>query len=80
MRGATGTLIAYATAPGKVAYDGVGNNSPFSAALAEWIDEPGLEIGLMFRRVRQEVVEATNKKSGALGRGGDSWRFLFRRR
>ena len=61
VRGATGTLIAYATAPGKVAYDGVGNNSPFSAALAEWIDEPGLEIGLMFRRVRQEVVEATNK-------------------
>ncbi len=59
VRGATGTLIAYATAPGEVAYDGVGDNSPFSAALAEWIDEPGLEIGLMLRRVRQEVVDAT---------------------
>ena len=58
VRGATGTLIAYATAPGKVAYDGDAN-SPFSAALAEWIDEPGLDIGLMFRRVRQNVVEAT---------------------
>ena len=59
VRGATGTLIAYATAPGEVAYDGVGANSPFSTALAEWIDEPGLEIGLMLRRVRQDVVEAT---------------------
>ncbi|MGI9435923.1 MAG: caspase family protein, partial [Geminicoccaceae bacterium] len=60
VRGATGTLIAYATAPGEVAYDGVGQNSPFSSALAEWIDEPGLEIGLMLRRVRQNVVEATD--------------------
>jgi len=60
VRGATGTLIAYATAPGKVAYDGAGANSPFSSALAEWIAEPGLEIGLMFRRVRQDVVEATD--------------------
>ena len=60
VRGATGTLIAYATAPGKVAYDGAGSNSPFSSSLAEWIAEPGLEIGLMFRRVRQDVVEATN--------------------
>ena len=60
VRGATGMLIAYATAPGDVAYDGVGQNSPFSGALAEWIDEPGLEIGLMFRRVRQDVVDATD--------------------
>jgi TPR repeat protein len=59
VRGATGTLIAYATAPGKVAYDGAEGNSPFSGSLAEWIAEPGLEIGLMFRRVRQDVVEAT---------------------
>ena len=28
--------------------------------MAEWIDEPGLEIGLMLRRVRQNVVEATD--------------------
>lgn len=60
VRGATGTLIAYATAPGEVAYDGLGDHSPFSSSLAEWIDEPGLEIGLMFRRIRQDVVEATD--------------------
>ncbi len=60
VRGATGTLIAYATAPGDVAYDGVGDHSPFSNSLAEWINEPGLEIGLMFRRIRQDVVEATD--------------------
>ncbi|MGI9450753.1 MAG: caspase family protein [Geminicoccaceae bacterium] len=60
VRGATGTLIAYATAPGNVAYDGVGQHSPFSSSLAEWINEPSLEIGLMFRRVRQDVVDATD--------------------
>ncbi|MGI9492782.1 MAG: caspase family protein [Geminicoccaceae bacterium] len=60
VRGATGMLIAYATAPGNVAYDGVGEHSPFSSSLAEWINEPGLEIGLMFRRVRQDVVDATD--------------------
>ncbi len=60
VRGATGTLIAYATAPGDVAYDGVGEHSPFSSSFAEWINEPGLEIGLMFRRIRQDVVQATD--------------------
>jgi len=36
-----GTLIAFATAPGKVALDGEGANSPFSAALSPHIGTPG---------------------------------------
>ena len=60
---ASGTFIAYATAPGEVAYDGSGTqNSPFSRALADWIEKPNLEIALMFRRVREQVVAATNGK------------------
>lgn len=39
-----GTLIAFATAPGKVALDGEGANSPFSAALSRHIGTPGLEV------------------------------------
>ena len=58
---ARGTFIAYATAPGEVAYDGEGQrNSPFTKALADWIDQPGLEVALMFRRIREQVVEATD--------------------
>ncbi|MGI9493379.1 MAG: caspase family protein [Geminicoccaceae bacterium] len=60
---ASGTFIAYATAPGEVAYDGHGTqNSPFTRALADWIEKPDLEIALMFRRVREQVVAATNGK------------------
>jgi len=59
VQGMSGLLIAYATAPGQVAYDGFGANSPFAAALAHYLDEPGLEVGMLFRRVRQRVIETT---------------------
>jgi tetratricopeptide (TPR) repeat protein len=57
-----GTLIAFATAPGKVALDGEGANSPFSAALSRHIGTPGLEVQQMLTRVRAEVVATTKNK------------------
>ncbi|MEO3433961.1 caspase family protein [Inquilinus sp. CAU 1745] len=57
--GVSGLLIAYATAPGQIAYDGSGANSPFAAALVQSLEQPGLEIGLMFRDVRRRVMEMT---------------------
>ena len=57
-----GTLIAFATAPGQVALDGEGANSPFSAALSRHIGTPGLEVQQMLTRVRAEVVAATKGK------------------
>ncbi|WP_439361186.1 caspase family protein [Bradyrhizobium sp. DASA03007] len=57
-----GTLIAYATAPGQVALDGDGANSPFSAALSRHIGTPGLEVQQMLTRVRAEVVSTTKNK------------------
>jgi len=53
------TIIAYATAPGHVANDGEGRNSPFTAALISRIKEPGLEITTMFRRVTNDVYDQT---------------------
>ena len=61
MRGA-GTLIAFATAPGQVALDGDGANSPFSDSLSRHIGTPGLEVQQMLTRVRAEVVAATKSK------------------
>ena len=64
-KGATlgaGTLLAFATAPGQVALDGTGENSPFSNALARHIATPGLEVQQMLTRVRAEVVAATGSK------------------
>jgi len=57
-----GTLIAFATAPGKVALDGEGANSPFSAALSHYMPTAGLEVQQMLTRVRADVVTATQNK------------------
>ncbi|MEZ5666399.1 MAG: Ig-like domain-containing protein [Alphaproteobacteria bacterium] len=57
---ATGTLIAYATQPGNVAYDGEGEHSPFTQALLDHIDTPDMEIRLMLDYVGEEVAEMTN--------------------
>jgi uncharacterized caspase-like protein len=57
-----GTLIAFATAPGQVALDGEGANSPFSAALSRHIGTPGIELQQMLTRVRAEVVAKTGGK------------------
>lgn len=58
-QGGTGLLIAYSTDPGNVAFDGTGNNSVFTEALANHIGTEGLEARLMFGRVRQQVILAT---------------------
>lgn len=54
-----GTLVAFAAKDGQVALDGTGDNSPFAAALIEKMERPGLEISLMFRQVRDRVLEQT---------------------
>jgi uncharacterized caspase-like protein len=59
VRGPVGTLVAFATAPGTVAQDGTGRNSPFTAALLRHIETPGLEVRPMLGRVRQTVRETT---------------------
>ena len=56
-----GLVIAYATAPDAVAQDGTNSaHSPFTSALIKEMGEPGLEIGMLFRRVASDVSEATN--------------------
>ena len=58
----TGTLIAYATAPGQTALDGQGADSPFTTSLLHNIKTPGLEIRQVLTRVRAEVASATGNK------------------
>ena len=53
------TLVAYAAAAGTTAADGRGRNSPYTAALLSHL-ETQLEIGLLFRRVRAQVLSTTN--------------------
>ncbi|MDF1551255.1 MAG: caspase family protein, partial [Bacteroidales bacterium] len=51
----TGSIIAYSTAPGSVASDGEGENSPYTQELIKAITTPGLEIGMVFRKVLTNV-------------------------
>lgn len=55
-----GTLVAFAARDGQVALDGTGKNSPYAHALITKMSEPGLEISLMFRQVRDMVLQETN--------------------
>ncbi|MDG4601347.1 MAG: SUMF1/EgtB/PvdO family nonheme iron enzyme [Defluviicoccus sp.] len=54
-----GSLIAYSTAPGEVAEDGAGGNSPYSAALAEAVVQADVPVELIFKRVRGAVMQAS---------------------
>ncbi len=53
------TMVGFATRPGDVAVDGTGPHSPYTTALLEHIEEPGLELNLLFRKVRDTVLEET---------------------
>jgi uncharacterized caspase-like protein len=57
---AAGLLIALSTAPGKIAADGEGRNSPFTAALLRNVGTPGADVTTVLTRVRNEVASATN--------------------
>lgn len=54
-----GTLIAYATSPGKVAGDGTTRNGAYTAELLRQMRLPGVAIEEMFKQVRAGVREAT---------------------
>ena len=53
--GAEGILIAYSTAPGKVALDGSGRNSPYTKQLLNLMIQPDIPIELMLKKVRAKV-------------------------
>ncbi len=73
-----GTLIAFSTAPGEVALDGDGDNSPYTAALAAAIPTPGLTIEEVFKRTRQRVMRATGNAQVPWEHSSLVGRFLFR--
>lgn len=56
------TLVAYASREGTIAADGEGDHSPFAQALINHVATPGLDVRLLFGRVRDDVLEATGRK------------------
>lgn len=56
-----GTLIAYATEPGKAAFDGSGKNGTYTSALLSYIGKSETAEEL-FKKVRLQVLSKTNNK------------------
>ena len=73
-----GTLVAFATAPGQVALDGDGQNSPYSLALAQAIPQPGLVLEEVFRRTRRQVLAQTSNKQTPWEHSSLTGEFYFR--
>lgn len=55
-----GLLVSYSTEPGFTAADGAGNHSPYTQALAAVILQDGLIAEQVFKRVADQVNQATN--------------------
>ena len=62
MEAASGTFIAYATAPGRTADDGTGANGLYTAQVIRYMKTPGLKVEEVFKRVRVEVEQASGGK------------------
>ena len=54
-----GTLVAFAAKQGQTAEDGGGADSPFVSAMLQHIGEPGIDVNIFFRKVRDSVLSAT---------------------
>lgn len=57
-----GMLVVYAAKEGEVALDGEGGHSPFARALLTELPERNIEIGMMFRKVRDAVMKETKNE------------------
>ncbi len=62
MNAPEGSIIAYATSPGRAASDGLGKNGLYTSALLEFIQVPGLKIEEVFKEVRKKVRELSTGK------------------
>jgi uncharacterized caspase-like protein len=59
---ARGELVVFATRDGRTASDGsLDPHSPFTSALLQYIDTPGVDIRKLFGRVRDAVLASTGK-------------------
>ena len=72
-----GSFIAFSTAPGSVAMDGAGRNSPFATALLRHIAEPGQSINDLMIAVRRDVVSETGDAQRPWEQGSLLDRFEF---
>jgi hypothetical protein len=61
MNAPSGSIVAYATSPGKTASDGTGKNGLYTEAFLQYMKVPGLSLLEFFQNVRGAVEKKSNK-------------------
>ena len=74
----SGSLVAYATAPGAVASDGKGQNGLYTEYLAKAIQQPGLAVEEVFKQVRTAVRIGSNNQQTPWENTALEGQFYFR--
>jgi hypothetical protein len=77
MSAPNGTLLVFSTDPGNVAADGNGRNGTYTKHLLQQINQPGLEVGMMLRKVRTAVKEETGGQQVPWENGSIEGEFYF---
>lgn len=73
-----GSLIAYATAPGRTAADGNSRNGVYTQELLKHIQTPGLPLETVFKRVRIGVMAASGEAQTPWETSSLTGEFFFR--
>ncbi len=58
----SGSIIIYSTSPGKTASDGIGRNGVFTKHFLRSVLNDDLEIGMMLRKIRKNIISETSGK------------------
>jgi hypothetical protein len=77
MTAPTGTLLVFATNPDNLAADGTGRNGTYTKHLLHYITQPGLEVGMLLRRVRTAVKDETGGQQVPWENGSIEGEFYF---
>ena len=80
MNAPTGTFIAFSTAPGRTAFDGTGRNSPYTAAILQILDVPGLSLTDFFQEVLEKVAKDTKEQQNPWTSGSFRGKFFFNKK
>lgn len=78
MSAPSGSLVAYATAPGSVASDGNGKNGLYTEHLAKVLRQPGLAVEEVFKQVRAAVRRDSNNQQTPWENTALEGQFYFR--
>jgi len=62
MQAGNGSMIVFATAPNKIAFDGAGNHSPFTEALLRHMGQTNKSLSSIVTQVTADVFSATNQR------------------